>query len=120
MARTGGDIIGVEQEGEALVEDLITCVIRLDQKGLEKPGRVRAMPFGRARVRHRLDRLILRRQRRRAPLGLAAHPPERLDPARTVGRKGRASLSKADGIIVPGKRRSDAPHPFCYIRLCQR
>ena len=60
VPRTGGDIIGIEQEGEALVEHAIIRQMRHKQKLFEEPGRVRAMPFRRARIRHRLHDLILR------------------------------------------------------------
>jgi hypothetical protein len=43
-----------------------------EQKLLEKPGRVRAMPFRGACVRHGLDQLILRAQGRGAAFGLLA------------------------------------------------
>jgi hypothetical protein len=54
------------------------------------------MPFGRARVRHRLDDLVLNGQQRRAPLGLAAHRLEGIQPnmARIVRR-----LRRSDGIV---------------------
>src|SRR5262249_8131960 len=66
-------------------EDAISWVMRLNQKRLEEPGRMRAMPFGRTGVRHRLDCLVLRRQRRRAALGLASYAAEGFDPARSLG-----------------------------------
>src|SRR5215212_5443805 len=52
MARSDGDIVGIEQIAEALVEATISRVLRQQQKLFEKPRRVRAMPFRRARVRH--------------------------------------------------------------------
>ena len=45
MARTGGDVIRVEQEREALVVNRVARHVRLNQKRLEEPGRVRAMPL---------------------------------------------------------------------------
>src|SRR6516225_12396186 len=47
---------------------------------LEKPSGVGPMPFDRTGVRHRLDDLILRRQRRGAPLGLGSHRAECVQP----------------------------------------
>ena len=58
VTRAGRDIIGIEQEGEALVVDLVAPHIRLQQEGLEEPRGVRAMPLDRTRIRHRLDDLI--------------------------------------------------------------
>ena len=79
MPRAGGDVIGVEQEREALIELAIARVVWLQQELLEEPGGVGAMPFGWARVRHRLNLLVFVRERRGAALGLAAHEAERLD-----------------------------------------
>ena len=45
--------------------------MRHQQELLEKPGGVRAMPFRRTGVRHRLHDLILRAERGRTALGLA-------------------------------------------------
>ena len=88
VARTGGDVIGVEQKREALVELTIVGSVRFEQKLFEEPGGVGAMPFGRAGVSHRLHLLILVRQRRGAALGLAANDAERLGAgAPIVGRR---------------------------------
>jgi hypothetical protein len=73
MARPGGDIIGVEQEREAVIERHVGGREILEQELLEEPCRVRAMPFGRTCIRHRLHDLILIRQGRGAPLGFRAH-----------------------------------------------
>src|SRR6266404_2181612 len=62
MTRTGGLIIGVEEVGEGRVEDPIARVEPSEDERLEEPGRMREMPLCRADIRHRLDRLILRRQ----------------------------------------------------------
>ena len=59
MHFTGGIIVRVEQIG---VLRVYRCVVRqglFENKGLEKPARVRKMPFRRARLRHRLDDTIL-------------------------------------------------------------
>ena len=52
---------------EGIEQIMITPVVRLviarmghQHQGFEKPGRVREVPFGRARIRHRLDALVLR------------------------------------------------------------
>ena len=59
---TGGDIIRIVEKGEALIEDAIGLEMRPQQELLEEPCHMRAMPFGRARVGHRLDDLVLGRQ----------------------------------------------------------
>jgi hypothetical protein len=56
------------------------------------------VPFRRARVRHRLDDLILFGERRRAALGLAAHLTERFDPgaAQVAGACRNAARHRRD------------------------
>ena len=49
--------------------------MRPQHEGLEEPRRVRQVPLGRAGVGHRLDRLVLRRQRRSQLLGAACGQP---------------------------------------------
>ncbi len=103
MARTGGDIIGVEQEGEARVEDLVAGDVLGEQELLEEPGGVRAMPLDRARVGHGLDDLVLGRERRGAALGLGAHGAKRVAPASTelVGlRSGEGGRRHAKTLSV--------------------
>ncbi len=80
VARTGGDVIGVEQERKALVEDLVRRIVRQQQELLEKPGDMRAMPLGRAGVGHRLHDLVLGRQMRGAAFRLRAHAAEGVAP----------------------------------------
>ena len=80
VPRAGRDVVGIEQIGELLVEDAIARQMRQQQELLEEPGGVRAVPFGRAGVGHRLDDLVLVAERRGAPFGLAAHLAESLDP----------------------------------------
>ncbi len=80
LARAGGDIIGVEQKREALIEWAIIGRERTQQKLLEKPGDVRAMPFRRACLGHRLHDLVFGGQWRRAAFGLGAHGAKRLKP----------------------------------------
>src|SRR5213078_2246195 len=72
VARPGGDVVGIEEIWELL----------------EEPSRVRAMPFSRAGVRHRLHQLVLGAQGSGATLGLRAHGAEGIAPdgARIVGR----------------------------------
>ena len=84
------NIIGVEQEAEALVEFAVVRGVRLQQEGLEEPGGVGAMPFRGARVRHRLHDLVFRRQMRGAALGLRAHRSEIFRPdAPNIGSRRR-------------------------------
>ena len=59
VARAGRHIIRVEQIGEPLVEDAIAGKVRDQQELLEEPGGMRAMPLGRAGIRHRLHELVL-------------------------------------------------------------
>src|SRR5512143_498571 len=65
MARADALVIGVEAIFEALVEHAIAGQEALQQEGLEEPGGVREVPFGRARIVHRLDDLVLIAQWRR-------------------------------------------------------
>src|SRR5439155_6459365 len=87
VARPGGDVIGIEEIRELLVEDPITGKMGDQDELLEEPRRVRAMPFGRAGVRHRLHQLVLGAQGSGAMLGLRAHGAEGIAPkgARIVG-----------------------------------
>ncbi len=73
MTRTGADVIGIEQKCEVRIIYAIGGNVRRQNELLEEPRRVGAMPLDRTGVRHRLDDLILGRQRRSTPLGLSAH-----------------------------------------------
>ena len=61
MTRTGGDVIRIEQKGKTLVEYLVGRIVRHEQKLLEEPGNVSAMPFRRACIGHRLHDLVFSR-----------------------------------------------------------
>src|SRR3954471_16497029 len=87
MALPGGDIVRVEQEGEALIENLVSRHVRLDEKRLKEPGRVRAVPFCRTRIRHRLDGLILGQERGSTALGFGAHAAEGFEQALAIRDK---------------------------------
>ena len=52
--------------------------MRVQQELLEKPGGMRAVPFGRAGIRHRLDDLVLGRQRRGESFGMRPDLAKRL------------------------------------------
>src|ERR1700681_743151 len=76
MAGAGADIIGIEQERIVGMKGLVSRAVFAEQELLEEPGGMGAVPFRRACVRHRLNQLILRRQRSRAALGLVSHRKE--------------------------------------------
>src|ERR1041385_3706479 len=78
---------------------------------------MRAMPFDRARVRHRLDRLILRRERRSTPLGLGAHAAEGFEKTLTVGGKqvGRRFLEGGRRHHVLREARPKRPRPALHL-----
>ncbi len=76
-------VVGIEEISEALVEYAIAGNERPQQEVLEEPGDVGAMPFDRARIRHRLHDLIFRTERRRAALGLRTHGAEGVAPVST-------------------------------------
>src|SRR5207249_1921096 len=87
-ARGGRHVVGIEEIRELLVEDPITGKMGDQEELLEEPSRVRAMPFGRAGVRHRLHQLVFGAQGSGATLGLRAHGAEGIAPdgAKIVGR----------------------------------
>ncbi len=60
LPRSGLHVIRIEQISESLVKHAIAGSERTKQELLEKPGDVSPMPFGRTRIRHRLDNLIFR------------------------------------------------------------
>ena len=62
VTRPGRLVIGIEQIGEGRVEHPVGRIERPEQEGLEKPAGMGEMPFRRADVGHRLDRLVLGRQ----------------------------------------------------------
>jgi hypothetical protein len=58
--------------GEGRIEDPVAGVEGPEDKRLEKPAGVRQMPFGRADIGHRLDRLVLGGQVGGETFGVAA------------------------------------------------
>ena len=111
---TGGDIIRIIEEAEALVENPIGLGMRPQQKLFEEPGHMRAMPFGRARIGHRLNDLVLGRQQRRAAFGFGAHRAKGLEPvvarvlvriAMQIGPPADARMSGFDSIARHGAMR---------------
>src|SRR5713101_2108783 len=61
MTRASGLVIRVEEVSKCRIEHPVTGVESGQDKGLEKPRRMRQMPFRRADIGHRLDSLILGR-----------------------------------------------------------
>ena len=55
----------------------VALAVFAEQELFEEPGGMGAVPFRRARIRHRLDQLILCRQRIGAALGLVSDRQER-------------------------------------------
>ena len=114
MARSGGDIIGVEQVGKALVEWTVSGKLRHQQKLLEEPRRMRPMPHGRAGIRHRLDYLVLRRKQCRPPFGFRAHGAKCVAPERPrIAGRGRRILNCCDAAVIAktnDRRRSRGRH----------
>ena len=89
VARASRDIVRIEKVGELRVEDAIAGKMRDEKELLEEPGRVRPVPLGRARIRHRLHYLVLSAQRSGAALGLRPHSAEGVEPEQTrIVRRG--------------------------------
>src|SRR6185436_19966805 len=63
MTRTDGLVVRVEQVSEVGIEGVVPGERGLEEKRLEEPGRVTAVPLGRAHVGHRLNDLVLRPER---------------------------------------------------------
>ncbi len=110
VARTGGNVIGVEQKRKAFVEDFVARIVRYQQELLEKPGDVRAMPFGRRGIGHRLHDLVLGRQMRGTRLRFRAHAAEGIAPtlARVIRRFRRGT--RRDGGAARSVRHGGARH----------
>src|SRR2546428_1207734 len=89
-------VIGVEQYAKRGIVEAITRNMRLEHEGLEKPTRMRKMPFDRARIGHRLDCAILRRQWCRQGFGCGADRAI----ARREGRRMRWLCQVSQGRAV--------------------
>src|SRR5690242_16951641 len=76
MPRAERLIVRIEEKVVALVERTIAGRVRQQDNALEEPCGMGEVPFRGAGVGHRLDRLILRRQRTGQPFGETAHLPE--------------------------------------------
>src|ERR1700738_3555497 len=70
--RAAAYIIGIEQIRIIRVKGRVASAVFAEQELLEEPGGMGAVPFRRARVRHRLDQLVLWRQGGGASPGLVA------------------------------------------------
>ncbi len=113
VARPDGFIIGIEQIAEARIEHAIIARVRAQQKRLEEPCGVRAMPLRRTCVGHRLDRLILGRQRLGEHLGGGAHGDIAIQHDGSLirarifrGYRHRAADRCFRGILPPSYRRT--------------
>ena len=105
VARAGADVIGIEQIGVVGVEGLVARAMLAEQELLEEPGGMGAVPFRRARVRHRLDQLVLGAQRARRGARSRRGRRDRLPP--DPGR-GVPESEKSDGLGADSVAAADA------------
>jgi hypothetical protein len=77
---TRRDVVGIEQERKPLIEDSIARIVRHQQKLLEEPRDMCAVPFGRRGIRHRLYNLVFSREARGATFGLGPDMAESVAP----------------------------------------
>jgi len=108
MTRTGGNIVGVEKKRKSLVEDPVRGVVRYQKELLEEPGDMRAVPLGRACIRHRLDDLVFGRQMRCAPFRFRAHAMKCIKPNCTGLIEG--TLGSVRRSFTEGRRHSASRH----------
>ncbi len=73
LTRADALVIGIEQETEVAIERAVVGEVLFENHSLEKPCRMREMPFRRACVRHRLNGRIGVGQRRAEPLARLAN-----------------------------------------------
>ncbi|CAM8770751.1 hypothetical protein NCM_01976 [Burkholderia pseudomallei] len=76
MPRAERFVIRIEEIRIARIEQPVAARMPREDHGLEEPCRMREMPLRRTRVRHRLQRLVLRGQRPRELDAVAAHVRE--------------------------------------------
>src|SRR5262245_20006898 len=118
MARSSRDVVRVEEIGELGVANAIAGKMRDQEELLEEPRSVRAMPLGRAGIRHRLHHLVLGAQRGSAALRLRAHGAKGFAPdgARIVRRGGweRWSITLVTAATKDGGR-SDGRHAQSWV-----
>ncbi len=73
LTRAYALVVGVEQEIELRIEGAVAGEILFEDHRLEKPGRMREVPFCRARIGHRLHGRVGVRQGRAEPRGCLAN-----------------------------------------------
>ncbi|MCY1303951.1 hypothetical protein D9M70_536830 [compost metagenome] len=106
LARAEGFVIGIEQVGEGGIERAVVRCVRGEQKGLEEPGGMGQVPFGRAGIGHRLDDHVLLAERRDQCRAMAADLQVTIE-KRAVHRSvlsspsGRAGRAAAPGVLGP-------------------
>ena len=108
VTRTGGDIVRVEKKRKSFVEDPVRGVVRHQQELLEEPGDMRAVPLGRACIRHRLNDLVLGRQMRRTLFRFRPHTTKSLKPDCTSFIQGTLGLVRRS--FTEGRRHSGSRH----------
>ena len=115
MSRADGLVVRIEEIFEGRIEWPVTRSVRSQDEGLEKPCRVREMPFGRAGIRHRLDRLVLGRQGSGEFLGARTDCLEPIEAVRQHGRQREIGhwTSARPNVVPRGSVARPAPrgHP---------
>ena len=78
VASAEGLVVAVEEEPVLVLERREVALVLGEHEGLEEPRHVGAVPLGGRHVRHRLDGLVLRRQRGGQGLGVGTYLGETL------------------------------------------
>src|SRR3569623_2372248 len=73
MTRASADVIGIEEKSVVRVKDLVARHMPAEHELFKEPCGMGTVPFCRARIRHRLDELVLCGQGSGAPLCLIPH-----------------------------------------------
>ena len=113
---TCGHVVGVEQIREPLIERTIGRIKRSQQKLLEEPRDVSAMPFRRTGVGHRLNDLVLGTERRRPAFGFGAHRTKGLEPTPAPIAGLRRERGIRSGRIAQSNQRRSSGAWHCWIR----
>ena len=116
MTRTDGLVVRVEQVPEVAIESVVAGERGLEEKGLEEPSRMTAVPLGRAHVGHGLNDLVLRTKRSGERLGEVAYAANARSslPARRPSRIGRSGIV-CGAVIRRAIRNRRRPMPR-YVR----
>ena len=93
MPRADRLVVGVEEIFVGRIEHAVVRARAAQHEGLEEPRRVRQVPLGRTGVGHRLDRLVLGRQRHRPAARSGRERPEMLDAIGAACVRARHALS---------------------------